>query len=200
MVWNNRLLSQPDVRWLSSINKRRHHDVAGAETGAHEVADRQRVRQCDAERRLQGAPRSRPVHAELDGALAEVLEANILDDDERFQMLTQALARDRLTGDEQIVLATQDDAVAAHLALAGEEGRVVALSRLQTLDVIGRLTVQELEAVGAEDGQSTTLRAVDQDRLGAGAGRLLTSSGIAGDDLSPRLLAETGTSRGVALV
>ena len=50
---------------------------------------------------------------------------------------------------ELVVGEAQDPHVALHLALAVEQRRVAALPRLERLDVVGQLSLQELGGLGA---------------------------------------------------
>jgi hypothetical protein len=73
----------------------------------------------------------------------------------------QVLQRDALAIQQQLVAGVEDPQVAEHLALVRQERRVAAAARLQALDVVGHLALQELLGLTTGQRQLAALGAID---------------------------------------
>jgi hypothetical protein len=78
------------------------------------------------------------------------------------QPLNEALSQTRLNIEQQLFSQSVDVNIGLHPTLGRGEGRVASLPRLERLDVIGHLTMQESYPIGPQEAQTPPETQVNQ--------------------------------------
>ena len=91
-----------------------------------------------------------------------LVQRNVVAHAEAPDQIEQLLQRGALGVQPQLVAEVEHPQVPPHLPLVGEEGGVAASPRLEPLDVVGDLAVEELLGLGAGKRQLAALGSVEQ--------------------------------------